>query len=843
MSSFFDWLTRSLPLLGRHQARSPRPYIIGSLLLIAASVPLILKLQLNGDLTALLPSWMESVRDMKEIGRRFGQPLTLGVLIESPDEKNNQAFVRALAPRLDRLKQYGVSSADWTLGDYTRLAEKNKFLFVPLADLTRLRDLLRERIEREKAKANPLMVDLGPPDHALEDEIDKLHPKSKGEQPSARYRDGFFSSSPRFYGIFVRTDIQGGQMGRIEALTAAIGREVEAVRKELHLERQGTDKDLLVDLGGGVMDMYAEQKALQDAALLATLLTLGLVALALLVFYRRWTAIPIMLLGIVTPITVTFGAAYFLIDYINASSAFLIAIVIGNGINPHCIWMARFFEERRAGRTIEEAVAESHRTTWPGTLSASLGAALAYSALVVTDFRAFRDFGLIGGLGMVLCWVATFLCTPVLAALFERRFPTQPAPADHGNLYGRATAFLAFGAPRLVLLGAGALTVVSAVYITRWAAELPIEYDFRKLQSERKDSHLAQVSDHLAGCADASAAGNGIAVLARTPADLPTVRATMEEYGRQHPGVVGSIHDIGMLLPTDQDRKIPVLGDLRRLMLEARPHLTPQQQKELDEFLPPEHIKPVEASELPEMVARPFTELDGTRGTILYVEQFSGANQFDGKYITDWTRGVRAARNRDGTRAAVAGLAPVIADLVEAITHSGPRTVAASFVATLVLLFFTFFRTRDRVFTFGSHLMGVAWMVGLMAALQVKVNFLNFIALPVAFGLGIDYGVNVMRRFVEEEEGGRTPIEAIRAAVNQTGGAVILCSLTTLIGYLSLFTSPNQAVNSFGKAMSIAEVTGLVSAVLVLPAALLVVMRGRRGAAPPADAEKARTAA
>jgi predicted RND superfamily exporter protein len=51
----------------------------------------------------------------------------------------------------------------------------------------------------------------------------------------------------------------------------------------------------------------------------------------------------------------------------------------------------------------------------------------------------------------------------------------------------------------------------------------------------------------------------------------------------------------------------------------------------------------------------------------------------------------------------------------------------------------------------------------------------------------------------------------------ETGGAVILCSLTTIWGYLSLLSSDNQALRSFGKLAALGELTCLTAAVLVLP--------------------------
>jgi predicted RND superfamily exporter protein len=57
--------------------------------------------------------------------------------------------------------------------------------------------------------------------------------------------------------------------------------------------------------------------------------------------------------------------------------------------------------------------------------------------------------------------------------------------------------------------------------------------------------------------------------------------------------------------------------------------------------------------------------------------------------------------------------------------------------------------------------------------------------------------------------------------LRRTGGAVILCSLTTLLGYLALVRSVNFGVRSLGVAAVLGEVSCLLAAVLVLPAALV----------------------
>src|SRR5208283_4543892 len=95
-------------------------------------------------------------------------------------------------------------------------------------------------------------------------------------------------------------------------------------------------------------------------------------------------------------------------------------------------------------------------------------------------------------------------------------------------------------------------------------------------------------------------------------------------------------------------------------------------------------------------------------------------------------------------------------------------------------------------------LVGVAWMSGALALVGAKLNFLNFMALPVTFGIGVDYAVNVAHRDQEL----RDAVHVVR----RTGGAVILCSMTTLLGYLALVRSANFAVRSLGVAAVLGEI-------------------------------------
>jgi hypothetical protein len=56
--------------------------------------------------------------------------------------------------------------------------------------------------------------------------------------------------------------------------------------------------------------------------------------------------------------------------------------------------------------------------------------------------------------------------------------------------------------------------------------------------------------------------------------------------------------------------------------------------------------------------------------------------------------------------------------------------------------------------------------------------------------------------------------------VVETGGAVVLCSLTTTLGYLALTLSINRGIVSFGLSAAVGEIACVLAAVLILPAFL-----------------------
>jgi predicted RND superfamily exporter protein len=170
----------------------------------------------------------------------------------------------------------------------------------------------------------------------------------------------------------------------------------------------------------------------------------------------------------------------------------------------------------------------------------------------------------------------------------------------------------------------------------------------------------------------------------------------------------------------------------------------------------------------------------------------------------------------------------VSADMLSAILREGPIATLVSWCAVVVLTILLFRSVQLSVLVLGSLLLGVTWMMAILIWFDLKINFLNFIALPITFGIGVDYAVNVFQRYREERASHQlNSAHAATRAVYHTGGAVVLASMTTIIGWGSLLIAGNQAFVSFGKVAVIGELTCVIVAVLVFPA-ILIAMQSRK---------------
>ena len=229
-------------------------------------------------------------------------------------------------------------------------------------------------------------------------------------------------------------------------------------------------------------------------------------------------------------------------------------------------------------------------------------------------------------------------------------------------------------------------------------------------------------------------------------------------------------------------------------------------------------------ADLPEQAARPFTERDGTRGRIVYIAPARGFSTWDAKYLMRWADSFRHVQLPNGEVIHGSGRAVIFADMIHAVGEDAPRAISASALGTILVILLAFRGSRLALGVFVPWLVGIASLVAFLYLKQIHLNFLNFVAIPITIGIGAEYAHNMMQRYRFEGPG------KLRHVVRATGGALMLCSLTTSIGYFALLFSINKGIHSFGLSAAVGELTCIAATVLWLPALLATLERRGRQA-------------
>jgi hypothetical protein len=550
---------------------------------------------------------------------------------------------------------------------------------------------------------------------------------------------------------------------------------------------------------GGVTQAVAEHGALVHGMLLSSLVTGALVVLVLFAHLHRVRVLALLTINIIVATVIAFGIAALTVGHLNAATAFLGAIIAGNGINYGILLVARFLEERRAHDAIA-AMATAIAGTLRPTLVASLGAALAYGALAVTSFKGFVDFAWIGGIGMLVCWLASFSLLPALILRFARSSQAKGSP-----LFGGFVVRV-FGFRRLALACAiGGVVVLAATAISaRYIAHDPFEYDMAKLRSDAPEALEARRWMQLVN----DTFGHGLAGMSGTsyiavdePSQMPQVVAALRA---KHDPMIGQVTSILDVVPPDQQAKLATLAKLRAELDDAGDDVP----GDVADLRPPDDLRAITAADLPAELRVKLTERDGRIGFLIAVKPGPSFDEWDGHDLIAFSSAIRNIQLPDGRHVTTSGAAVIFADILGTIRHDGPIVTLVAAAALTVMVLLVVGRNRRAVAVLVGTASGSLAMIAICALAGIKINFLDFVALPIALGLGIDYAINVADRADRDDP---------HVALRSTDGTVLVCSLTTMIGYASLLVSSNLAIRGFGLASLIGEVTCVVAALTIVP--------------------------
>lgn len=786
------------------------------------------KIGIHSNFADLLPDQSPAVRDLKSINKRIGGRGTLMVQVAGKNLPAMERFADALVSKMRAYPPEEVLYIEYKVDTQKAFFDKNKFLYVETDELTKLRDEVQARVDEEIAKANPFFVDLSSDSDEKKEKKPAFDFKAKRAEYEDKldkfdkYLDGYLTNADgTMLVIVIKTPGSNTGVKFAERFTKKVEAEIAA------LDPKKYDPSIEAELAGELKDLPEEYKALTNDILVVSNLCTVLILLSVFLYFRSAKLLIIMSINLIGALLTTFGIVYLRIGYLTQATAFLAAIVAGNGINFGIYFLARFMEERTKGGEIADRLARTLSGTILSVSTAALAAGTAYASLMTTQFKGFNQFGFIGGVGMVICLVYALTVAPALAVLMERHFPFKALTKEkheQGRIFSAATAWIVTRHPRKVFWTGVVLLLASIVSLVFFLRD-PFEYDFRKLRNQvaakEGSGKRSNESEKILG-----QRSSPHIFLADDVDQVPKIKKALSPYMKTAPKkkdraikVIRSVHDFLPASVEEQEKRIALLGEIRELIRgRVFKTLSKEDKVEIERLTPPEDLKPITIDNLPEEMLRPYVELDGTRGTLMYVDMTGSV--WDGPSIFRFSRIIREVKLDDGKVIRSSGKVVIFNDMIRHVQTEGPWATLIAFSAVMVLLVVVYRNKRDVFVLSAAMTSGVLLMMGAAVALGQKINFLNYIAIPISFGIGVDYTVNLYSRFKQEGPG------SIDRVLRSTGGAVMITSATTIMGFGAMWFSINGAINSFATLAVLGEVACLTTATLFAPAAFVLFMKG-----------------
>lgn len=782
------WIAKQIArLLLKH----PFTVITAALLLALGAGLVASRLELDTSFSALLPEDTPEVLEIERLRERIGGAAELIVAVSGKPEARLR-YARALVEALRTKPWIRRADAEFPVDFFL----ERKLLLLPLEELRRVESALAEEIERVKARANPLFVDLEE-DGAGPKAWKTYEQRAKLVESEGLLRRTFTSDDGRY--LFVRVLPKGSisEMAEGARLLAKIEAVVAAAKP--------SDYGVGVRLAGGLPLNQEQHRRMTSDLSRASLIAFALVLLLLTAWLRRVEALLVLAIPLTAGICVTFAIAKLTIGQLNLVSGLLVSALIGLGIDFGIHLYARYLEALHELGVPREAMFVAVESTFPSCLTAALTTAAAFLAMTFTSFRGFSEYGAIAALGVIVTLVMTYVTLPPLARGLSRRSRLWGGHHLKVREVSRGLSFT-FVIVGLVLAG------VSFHLI----GKLRYRNDFQKLRGSSETVAFSDEVDRAFGGSLAPAA-----ILVEGVGRAREVEQVLKELkGRDDSGVKRYLSLASMVPDPSPERervRAKMLKDLRSLPLGE---LEPDDRRQVEQALAQLERPAWTAEQIPEAYRQQFMTLD-QRGTLVLVWPRYGMHE-DAEVIA-WGEELTAlqARLREkGIQATILDENRVAARVLKQMKRDAPRVLLYAALAILAILALDFRRPRGVLFVGGALTIGMVWFLGLTQLLGFEINVFNQAVIPSLLGLGVDNAVHLLHRYDAEGPG------SLPLVVSTTGSASFLASGTTGIGFGAAVTAYHYGVQTMGWLAIIGFTCTFLSTTVFFPA-LLRLLEGR----------------
>jgi uncharacterized protein len=558
-----------------------------------------------------------------------------------------------------------------------------------------------------------------------------------------------------------------------------------------------------------VDSMQRDQRVLTPA-------TLGVSLLMLVLAFRWWAAVALPLLKVaLTSLWVIGGMALFGVK-INVINNIIPALLIIMGLTDSIHLVSRYVYDYARVRDSDKALSNTIGAIGEACFGTASTTAAGLFALYVSKTRMLAEFGIVGGIGVMVAYLDTVVFLPAML-----RGLVPPAKEAKHELEALKPGRLERWLSRLTLrilqhpwwvLGASiAFSVIATV------TSLDLRVDSALLDQFRRGDPMYVATELL------EREFEGVRPLEISLASKeagrfyePDTLKKLAEVGSfiQHqPGVL-TVTDPSLpfvqawsaLSGAERGKTVPIAEALRtRPQIEGMAYALNKRK--------PSPVAALVTSDGKHARIRVRLKDNGSRATLALVDHINAQ--------------LNQALPKDGSISyAFTGDAYLSSHGLDAVVSDLTGSLGVAVITILVLVFFSFRSLPYTLMLIPPNVIPMVLVMAWMVWRDIPLNAATAIIFSVSIGITVDAGIHFLARLREELAEELLLTTAIMRSVRGTGRAIVVACVTLVLGFSVLLLSNFVPVQRFAELIAISIASCLVSTLVVLPALLAVV--GRR---------------
>ncbi len=588
--------------------------------------------------------------------------------------------------------------------------------------------------------------------------------------------------------------------------------------------------------GDPSIDKDLEDYVMSSTWLLALVAAIVLIALLFLTFQRPTDVLLPMLVIALTTIWIYGLMGWFHVPF-TMLSAIIGPLVLGISMGNLVYMMGRFYEEFGINGNPRQSAHKSVITVGVAIFLACITTVFAFASFGFSDFDAVREFGYLTAAGIALCFVFSVTVLPALMILREERRLKRGEKAKPP----RGVAIFSSSSDSPIDRALGRVAGISQ---SRPGAVVTI-YCLIVIICLMGSFRLTTTPD----------------LRALAPQDIPSLKAQyLQEsiFGGQQEDVILLTGDV-----LEPEALAAMLGFQKEIS--GTPYFKENGSSSIAELIVDYRTSmgkagpdgsaalPATRQEAEENLAEIGALFGAQEGKLIagdpYYHQAALISVFSegaqsNQEMLEKDRILREAAAKNFTPAGIAhkvgGITPLTVDMLGNLVPTQIETSILALVLSGLVLVLVFRSLTYGLSTLSVLLAGISVELGFLGLMGWKLDMMTVLVVSMIIGMGIDYGIHVTNRFLEEYRTGEESVaEALRVCVMRVGKPMLASAVCTAGAFLVIALSKMQPIRRFGLITALSLAVSMLTSVLVLPSIITLIARRRQRAEEGAEEEPA----